>query len=188
MANIIDLLDDLDKDEPDPLDIIKPLIRFDWNAAPATDWIERHPAGCDAWPVELLSGRKIALNEFHQFNLYAGMLAGIPADTARFAADAVKEANRLIQRQLPTLMLLPMLREFDSPKYRNKPGEKLRVLPPIASVAVFVSSTLESAPDDLYSSLKVIWFQDAYGLPSDSHILGQLRGIEWENEALSWDP
>ncbi len=188
MANIINLLGDLDDDAPDPLDTLKPLIRFDWNAAPAAAWLEGHPAGRDSWPVELLSGRSIGLDEFHQFNLYAGMLAGIPADTARFAADAVKEANRLIPQQLPMLMLQPMFREFDSPKHPGNSGNKIRVLPPVASVAVFVSSTLESAPDNSYSSIKVIWFQEAYGLPSDPYILGQLRAIDWEREALSWNP
>lgn len=188
MANIEDLLGDLDDDAPDPMDTLEPLIRFDWNAASAKAWLEGHPAGRHSWPVDLVSGRRIDLDEFHQFNLYAGMLAGIPADTARFAADAVKEANRLIPRHLPMLMLQPAFREFDSPLHPENSGIRMRVLPPIATVAVFVSATLASAPDNFYSSLKIIWFQGAYGLPSDPHVLDQLREIDWEREAVSWDP
>jgi len=192
MANIDDLLgklDDEDDPEPDPLDTIKPYIRFDWEAAPSTTWpADRHPAGRDSWTIKLQSGRSIRLDEFHQFSIYAGMLAGIPSDTARFAADAIKEANILIRQQMPMLMLQPMFREFDSPKYLGEPRKKLRALPPIASVAAFNSSTLESSPDLLYSSLKVIWFQESPGLPTAPYILDQLRAIDWEREAMSWDP
>lgn len=192
MANIEDLLNTLDdKGDPstDPLGSLKPFIRFDWLSAPSAAWPgDRHPAGRDSWSFKLTSGRGIALGEFHQFNLYAGMLAGIPADTARFAVDALSEANRLIPQELPTLMLQPMFRAFDSPKYYGEPRKRLRALPPIASVAVFSSSTLESSPDNLYSSIKVIWFQETFGLPAELHILDQLRAIDWEREAVSWDP
>lgn len=191
MADIADLLDSLDDDGDtahDRLATIKSSIRFAWDSGPSTAWLEGHPARHDSWSVKLLSERTINLGEFHQFNLYAGMLAGLPTDTARFAADAVREANRLIPRRLPLLMLKPMFREFDSPASYGEPRRKLRVLPPIASVGVFVSSTLESAPNDVYSSLKVTWFQGAFGLPSDPYILEQMRNIDWEHEAESGMP
>lgn len=188
MDNIEDLLGTMD-DAPDPLDSLKPFIRFDWLSAPGRAWpVDRHPATRDPWTIELATGRKIGLAEFHQFSVYAGMLAGIPSDTARFAADAIKEANLLVRQQLPMLMLQPMFREFDYARSRGETLIKHRALPPIASVAVFSSSTLESSPDDIYSSLKVIWFQEAFGLPTDPHILDQLRAIDWEREAVSWDP
>lgn len=189
MASIEDLLGTMDDETPDPLDSLKPFIRFDWLSAPGTAWhADRHPAGRDSWSIKLTSGRGIALGEFHQFNLYAGMLAGIPSDTARFAADAINEANLLVRQQLPMLMLQPMFREFDYARIRGEARTKHRALPPIASVAVFSSSTLESSPDNIYSSLKVIWFQETFGLPADPHILDQLRAIDWEREAMSWDP
>ena len=191
MDEISDLLDQIGDDggRQDPLDKIKPFIRFDWDTAPSSAWpAGRHPAGHESWAITLESGRCIALGECHQFDLYAGMLAGIPSDTPRFAADALEEANRLIPQKLPMLLLQPMFREFDSPKYQGEPRRKLRVLPPIVSVAVFTSSKIESAPDNLYSSIKVIWFQDAFGMPTDRHVLDQLRAIDWDREAASWNP
>lgn len=192
MSSIDDLLGTLDnEDDPAsaPIDSIKPFIRFDWLAAPGTAWpADQHPAGRTSWAIELATSRKIGLAEFHQFSVYAGMLAGIPSDTARFAADAIKEANLLVRQQLPMLMLQPMFREFDYARIRGKARTKHRALPPIASVAVFSSSTLESSPENIYSSLKVIWFQETFGLPGDPHILDQLRAIDWEREAVSWDP
>ena len=192
MADIEDLLGTLDddgEDAPDPLDSLKPFIRFDWLSAPSTAWpSDRHPADRDSWSIELPAERTIGLAEFHQFSIYAGMLAGIPSDTARFAADAIKGANLLIPQQLPMLMLQPMFREFDYSRSRDEALTKHRALPPIASVAVFSSSTLESSPDNSFSSLKVIWFQEAFGLPTDSHILDQLRTIDWEHEAAGWMP
>lgn len=191
MAEIEDLLGVLgdNDDGPDNLERLQQYIRFDWNAAPSTAWpADRHPAGRDSWTIKLASGRGIALGEFHQFSLYAGMLAGIPADNARFAVDALNEANRLIPQALPSLILQPIFREFDAPKYHGDSVKKLRALSPIASVAVFTSSTLESSPDNIYSSLKVIWFQETFGLPVDPHILNQLQSIDWEREAASWDP
>ncbi len=186
--SVLHLLDDGGV-ETDPLDVLKPVLRFDWDAAASIAWpSDRHPAGRDSWSIKLKSGRAIALDEFHQFNLYAGMLAGIPADTVRFAVDALSESNRLIPQELPTLMLQPMFREFDSPKYYGEPRKRLRALPPIASVAVFSSSTQGSSPDNIYSSIKVIWFQETFGLPTDLHTLDQLRAINWEREAVSWDP
>lgn len=192
MANIEDLLGRIDDDgvpASDPLERLNPHIRFDWNAAPGTTWpADQHPAGRDSWSIKLTSGRGIALDEFHQFSVYAGMLAGIPSDHARFAADALQRAGRLVPQQMPTLILQPRFREFISPKHCGEPRRKLRALPPIASVAAFNSSTTASSPDNLYSSLKVIWFQEIFGLPTDPHILEQLHTIDWEREAVSWDP
>lgn len=187
--DLLGKLDDEGSPAPAPMDRIRPLIRFDWEKAPCSTWpSNQHPAGRDSWSIELSPERSIALSEFHQFGLYAGMLAGIPKDTARFAAEALDEANRLIPGDLPTLILQPIFREFDSPKYYGEPRRKMRALPPIASVAVFISSTQESSPEQLYSSIKVLWFQETFGLPTDQHILDQLRAIDWEREAVSWDP
>ena len=191
MDDISDLLGkiDDDRDEPDPLDEIRPFIRFAWDRAPAAPWLaKQHPATAEPWGITLQSGRSISLREFHQFNIYAGMLAGIPSDTARFAAEALKEAKRVISPNLPTLMLQPMFREFEYQRHRESPAALLRALPPIASVAEFSSSALESNPEQPFSSLMEIWFEEGWGLPTDQHILEQLRVIDWEREAAGWSP
>ncbi len=188
VSRLLGQIDD-DRDEPDPLDEIRPFIRFDWNSAPAAPWlVKQHPATAEPWSITLQSGRSISLREFHQFNIYAGMLAGIPSDTARFAAEALKEAKRVISPNLPTLMLQPLFREFEYQRHREAAVDQLRALPPIASVAEFSSSALESNPKETFSSLMVIWFQEEWGLPADPYILDQIRAIDWEREAASWDP
>ncbi len=192
VADIEVLLGKLDDDgipSHSELDRLKPHIRFDWDASPGKAWPENlHPAGHDSWSIDLKPKRSIWLDEFHQFSVYAGMLAGIPSDTTRFAADALQEAERLTPQHLPTLILQPLFREFISPNHYGEPRKKLRVLPPIASVAAFKSSTTASSPDNIYSSLRVLWFQETFGLPTDPQILEQLRAIDWEREAVSWDP
>lgn len=188
ISGLLGKIDD-DRGEPDPLDEIRPFIRFDWNSAPAAPWLaKQHPATAEPWSITLQSGRSISLREFHQFNIYAGMLAGIPSDTARFAAEALKEAKRVISPNLPTLMLQPLFREFEYQRHREAPVDLLRTLPPIASVAEFGSSALELNPKQTYSSLTVIWFQEGWGLPTDQHVLGRLRTMDWEREAASWAP
>lgn len=188
VSELLGQIDD-DRDEPDPLDEIRPFIRFDWNSAPAAPWLaQQHPATAEPWSITLQSGRSISLREFHQFNIYAGMLAGIPSDTVRFAAEALKEAKRVVSPNLLTLMLQPLFREFEYQRHRESPAAQLRALPPIASVAEFSSSAFESNPEQIVSSLTVIWFQEGWGLPTDQHVLGQLRAMDWEREAQGYDP
>lgn len=191
MAKIEDLLDMIDVDDPgsNPLNSLKPFIRFDWESGPGTEWpANRHPAEFAHWSFKLLSGREIRLAEFHQFKLYAGLLAGIPTDTARFASNAIQEAHRLVPGSLPMLVLQPVFREFNHAKFAIETSTKHRVLPPIASAAVFNSNSIGSSPDNPYSSLKVIWFQDTFGLPDDPQTLNQLTAIDWEREAMGWTP
>lgn len=191
MDDIGDLLGQIDddRDKHDPLDEIRLFIRFDWNSAPATPWLaKQHPATAEPWITTLQSGRSISLREFHQFNIYAGMLAGIPSNTVRFAAEALREAQRLLSSSLPILMLQPLFREFEYQRHVEEPAALLQVLPPIASVAEFSSSALQSDPERSFSSLRVVWFQVGWGLPTDTHILEQLQAIDWELEAAGWDP
>lgn len=191
MDDIDDLLGQFDDDQDlqDPLDEIRPFIRFDWNSVLATPWLaKQHPATAEPWSITLQSGRSISLREFHQFNIYAGMLAGIPSDTVRFAAEALREAQRLLSSGPPTLMLQPLFREVEYQRHVEEPAALLQVLPPIASVAEFSSSDLQSDPERPFSSLKVVWFQDGWGLPADPRILEQLQVIDWEHEAIGWDP
>lgn len=185
--NMLDLLD-ASEAGPNPLQRIQTFIRFDWHDSPRAPWsATRHPAEHDRWTVKLRSGREIWAAEFHQFNLYDGLLAGIPTDTGHFALQAIEESRRLAPGVQQTLMLQPMFREFEHARRNEDSLTKHRVLPPVGSVAVFKSSAA-SGSDDAYSILKVVWFQEAFGLPSDSHTLDQLRAIDWEHEAASWMP
>jgi hypothetical protein len=38
------------------------------------------------------------------------------------------------------------------------------------------------------SSAVVIWLQEHFGLPTDEHILMQLRDLDWPAHAWDWDP
>lgn len=60
-------------------------------------------------------------------------------------------------------------------------------LPRIASIALLRSYKEARDPSCCFSSLVVVWFQDAFGNPDDI-ILHQIAELEWNVLAFDWMP
>lgn len=88
-------------------------------------------------------------------------------------------------------MLEPM---FDSGSVARMMGSAGEVvarrlkLPDICTIAEFKSDTPARDGNEAYSSLRVIWFQNQYGLPDAPRTQDQLHNLEWDTRAYDWTP
>jgi len=42
--------------------------------------------------------------------------------------------------------------------------------------------------DDIWSVLRVIWYQEDFAFPIDDRALRQIAEIDWETHATGWEP
>ncbi len=166
-----------------------PRLPFRWEDVPHTP---AGPGGYSAirrqgaWTIELASGRKISLSVLQQGGTLDGVLAGSPRQPW-FNDDIVKSAIGWAAQDLNCppgriFVLQPMLLRTTGKKRPKDPGPEeypVDYLPPVRTVARFVSAPVHD-PEEVGSSLVVLWHQNHYGLPTDPHLLNQLRGLDWE--------
>jgi hypothetical protein len=43
-------------------------------------------------------------------------------------------------------------------------------------------------PDEIWSALTVIWFQDEFAFPIDPLVLIEIASIDWDAHAVAWVP
>ena len=60
-------------------------------------------------------------------------------------------------------------------------------LPSVTCIARFISGGLEGT-DDIWSVLRVIWYQDDFAFPIAERAMQQIAEIDWEAHATSWEP
>ena len=140
------------------------------------------------YEIELLTGRTIRLDGLEQFWTYGGLLAGHPS----------REMNRRIMDQLvarrtrPKGYGVPMLLEPLETPVEKIPSDTdwstAADLPAITCIAQFISDVLPDDTDSIASTLCVIWFQDEFAFPIDSHIRVELAALDWESRAAGWLP
>jgi len=66
-------------------------------------------------------------------------------------------------------------------------GDAAVALPPVTCVARFISSGL-SGSGEIWSVLRVIWFQDYFAFPVDARVRSQIAALDWDAHAHSWEP
>ncbi len=171
----------------------KSRILFDWRELESEDaGISRtHPVDAvQSWSIHLDSGREVVLEEFHQSQTYAGFLEGLPPNPDIEMRAAYQKALQLFPYvERPPCVLAPTL-ERGKLQWTDRKGndvlEDWTVLPRIYTVALLKSTTPATDELESYSSLIVIWFQNAMGLPTDSKLLAKIRGIHWDSLAWDW--
>ncbi len=137
--------------------------------------------------VEQHSGRKLRLSRFYQYPTYGGLLAGLPQARDSSVEEAARTAKQMFGGDGEALLVLrPRLKRLPPSRHYHPAFPPAR-LPLVASIALFDST---AAVDDqaFRSSAVVIWFQDHFGLPSEEHLLMQLRDLDWVAHAWDWDP
>jgi hypothetical protein len=160
------------------------------------DWHELHIDDTDPLPGQLRSGdtlvvqqhfgRQLELSRFYQYPTHGGLLIGIAQARDSLVEEAIRTARQVFGEGDEVVALLrPRLRRLppsscfcsDLP-----PGR----LPLVTTIAVF-----NSEPDPEYeafrSSAVVIWFQERFGLPLDTHVIMQLEDLDWPAHARDWD-
>jgi hypothetical protein len=135
----------------------------------------------------IASGRKIRLLAIDQYYTYEGLLLGVP--TWEMNQDMM---DRLIARYVHPaeygvpLLLEPEQRPIDVPEHRQVHGTPA-TLPSVTCIARF-NSDGQHGTDDIWSVLRVMWYQDQFAFPIEDRVLRQIAEIDWETHATGWEP
>jgi hypothetical protein len=139
----------------------------------------------DAFMIQLAGGHEIELRALRQWQVYEGLLMGLP--TAEWNKDLI--AHWVKEERDKTGEEPYLVRPVETPVPYAGPepyfGGTPSALPSIACVGRFTSSkpVREEAPL-YYSTLTVIWFQDRFALPIDPRVLEDIRAIDWAKYAV----
>lgn len=130
------------------------------------------------------SGRILYLRELRQWNVYEGLLEGLPT----------KEMNRKIVERIvgengdsigEPLLIEPIETPVEYIEGKRYPFGEPAAIPHVACVARFSSAAALDKDKD-YSLLRVVWFQNDFGA-IDSDIVMRLRMIDWERLARDFE-
>jgi len=136
---------------------------------------------------ELASSRTIDLLALDQYYTYEGLLAGVPTREMnqemidRLIAGYVRPAEYGVP-----LLLEPEQQPIVVSEQRPGRGTPSR-LPSVTCIARFDSDG-QVGTDDIWSVLRVIWFQDHFAFPIEDRALRQIAEIDWERHAVGWLP
>ena len=149
-----------------------------------------HPAGArtpNVTDIDLASGRTIHLLALDQYFTYEGLLLGVP--TREMNQEMI---DRLIARYVHPaecgvpLLLEPEQQPLEVPDHRPVHGTPA-ALHPVTCIARF-NSDGRLGTDDIWSVLRVIWFQEEFAFPIADRAREQLADIDWETNASGWEP
>ena len=141
------------------------------------------------YQLTLQSGRKITLQRLDQRMHYADALMGAPnARTNReHIKVALEEAGRFSASEISPHLSPPITRG-----YRREPGDSPRMsgvaewLPDVRCIGLFHSFPA-CKPENFYSALVVVWFQEEYAFPIEESALSELLALDWEALATDFD-
>ena len=147
-----------------------------------------HPmnAICETGEFKLRSGRIVHLRAIEQWQVYEGLLEGLPTkEMNRRTIEGIIASYRE-KWHWSELYLVAPTEEAIEYAYGGKPYPfgTPAALPSIACAARFTS--LQPARDTTkdYSALHVIWFQRAYAFPIDTQVHTHLCEIDWGRHAV----
>ena len=192
--DIDELLDRIDRNDAKRAAALKDALGMEVESIPVLERGEStvHPlADEQRWCVTLADGRVIALEQLHQYRVYAGVLAGAPRDVEHDLSSALARAKKLFPYyKVPAVMLVPQVSSGSFPEREDEKFPMLpwMVLPKIACIAEFKSGEPARDKGECFSSLVVVWYQERLGLPDDGRTLAQLQNIDWKNRAWDWTP
>jgi uncharacterized protein (TIGR02996 family) len=138
--------------------------------------------------IPLRSGRAVSLRALRQFQVYEGLLEGLP--TTQLNQQIIEQLVAQ-ERERPAggepYLIRPVETPIEYPRDRPYPFGQPVALPPVACVGRFHSFEPARAPGHGYSVLVVIWFQAEFALPIDPHVWEQLLLIDWDQLAADYD-
>ena len=163
---------------------------WDWFYLPIDDGdlkLDRISSG-DTLIIEQHAGRKLKLASFYQYPTYSGLLCGMPQARNEYVEWALKTARKIFGDEGDKLHAILRPRLIRLPPWDNAWEEFPEArLPLVTSIGEF-NSTPASNHAAFRSSAIAIWFQEHFGIPTDDHILTQLRNLEWAAHAWDWTP
>jgi len=136
------------------------------------------------YEIELNCGRNIHLEVLFQYRTYRGLLEGLP--TKRLNRELVNHAQECAKDKLwlsgTPFLIDPLENLLPLPKgYRliaNEENLPARI-PSFVCLAQFESYQPVKNPEDHYSYLSIVWFQNEFALPIDPAVEEIIRCIDW---------
>lgn len=153
----------------------------------------QHPMQWPGWGIARADAREIDLESLNQAYLYAGNLLGGMVHPRIDLRDVVGRARRLHPWfDSDPVVLPPLLLEYSLPPTARPPGQPPSslgpvTLPRVASIALLRSQRVARDPRHCFSSLVVIWFQDAFGDAPEA-VQAQIAALDWDALAFDWTP
>jgi uncharacterized protein (TIGR02996 family) len=136
--------------------------------------------------ITLRLGRDVVLREWRQWNVYAGLMAGVPtSQDNRESIERIVTEQRQLSREEPYL-IQPRERPVKD-KAITWEDEPRGLLPTIVCVGGFTSYQPAKDKNRHASHLTVIWFQHEWAFPIDPGVREQIRAIDWEKHAHDFD-
>ena len=135
----------------------------------------------------IASGREIRLLGINQYYTYEGLLLGVP--TWEMNQDMM---DRLVASYVhPAEYGVPLLLEPEQRPIEVQ-GERPDHGTPAALTSVTCIARFNSGgqlgTDDIWSVLRVIWYQEDFAFPIEDRALRQIAEIDWETHATGWEP
>lgn len=138
--------------------------------------------------LQLHTGRFLYLRELRQWELYEGLLEGVPtSEMNRRRLERIAAEYRGKAYGSDPLLIQPSENLFEWSRDEPYPFGKPATLPEIVCVARFDSLEPARDPDKELSGLGVIWFQNEFAFPIDPVVLDRLMAIDWERYAVDMD-
>lgn len=153
-----------------------------------------HPKTWPVWGIPRADGREVELESIHQRYIYAGDLLGAMRPPQHHVDRVVEMASSLHPWcNADPVVIPPVLLEYSLPRMPiqlSAPSEESLgavTLPRVATIALLTSHREALDSTCCFSSLMVIWFQEAFGDAPES-ILRQIAALDWNALAFDWTP
>jgi hypothetical protein len=139
----------------------------------------------DRAKVQLRTGRIIHLRELRQYEVYEGLLEGLPtAEMNERRIELLEARCRGEFYGADPVVIRPTEKPVEWNREEPYPFGRPAMLPGIACVGRFSCSEPARDSSKDYSGLVVIWFQDEFAFPIDPSVMGSLRELAWELDAV----
>lgn len=167
---------------------------FDWQTSPRIEHglMHKHPmVPPPSLSITMRDGRAMILRQLHQYYAHGGVLAGLPHSPVGDFESALATAKRVF----PNWSARPLLLEPVLHTGYMRTDDEGRPVPymatwvaPVCCIGLFESDALAHDPASIFSSAILVWFQDAYGIPTDPRTLEQMANVDWDRIAEGWSP
>jgi hypothetical protein len=141
------------------------------------------------WPeknldVELDSKRRIRLVSIRQKKTYEGLMAGMPNKkmNAEIISASLEECNKENGGYLKCILIEPVARPISNHSNATD-SEEYESLPPVMCAGKFTSTQHKSNENAGFTQLKLLWFQDEFGVEPDDEALTHIKKVDWDKYA-----
>ncbi len=148
--------------------------------------------------IKLNSSRIISLYEIHCSITYAGLLEGLPnRKMNKHIIERLTETakDKIYNPTKPYIIkpkeILIEVKDGPAKSFRDRMvkehGEEWELIqmPRIECIASFESNAITD--ESMGSNLTIAWFQEQHPMPIDEDIINEIKAIDWDNEASSFD-